>query len=580
MERKKKREKPMANGTAAEGTSVQPGDGHGWQRDVGEQQGNAKKLASSTTSDSPTQHCALPSFNWSATQHPLVIHQQSVPPMMAQPHGHQAVLQQQAAGLQGLPQGHPQSLPPVSQLGWQNPDAFVSNAGPTYPPLQPGGAESSWPHATAPAPPSLGGRPPPPFPFPPPPYSGPWDPVSWWGHHPYQPPFPYVYPGYGSGYPCPMPPIPPIGANQRGLIKPPPGLSQKHIRIWEAQSMENMQLWTTTTQLWAAVARSDAEIALQRTKILKLEADLQTIKAHRDGSLPSLEATAAFQSGSKRGRRKKATPVSVTTVASLPAPVDANALRAPGRKARSTMDKVDPAIKMKEMELEEREKSTLGNHLPELIYRPITTDERDQKSCSLNVGSIRNESVPQKHLFRQTLEFQSSTNNPLNIVKDDIAFCHLNHLNSPFKSNTVILGRKDSNFEHTSKESVAVSFSKNASNLDHQGVATGEMPFGAAMNAEALYPDTNGTVMVKDAVARSQLQAHFNVHNAEKAIPQSLHKSWQYAGEDASDEQDEGAASVQDDDDGEDVDEEEDENTLDVMHSGKVSNLWHSIPFR
>lgn len=574
MERKKKREKPIANGSAADGASAQSGDGHAWQRDVGEQQGSAKKLASSTTSDSPTQHSVPPSFNWSFAQHPLVAQQQSVHATMLQPHG-QAVPQQQAATLQGPPQG---SLPPVSQIGWQNPDVFAQNAGPTHAPFQPGVGESSWPHAAAPAPPSLGGRPPP-FPFPPPPYSGPWDPVSWWGHNPYQPPFPYLYPGYGGGYPCPMPPAPPIGANQRGLIKPPPGLSQKHIRIWEAQSMENMQLWTTTTQLWAAVARSDAEIALQRTKILKLEADLQMIKAHRDANMPHLEVTAALQSGSKRGRRKKATPAPVTTAVSLTAP-DSNALRAPGRKARSIIGKVDPAIKAKELELEEKEKTTLSNHLPELVYRQ-STDDRDQKSCSLNVGSLRNESASQKHSFRQTLEFQSSTNNSLTVAKDDIAFGHINHLNSPFKPSNLIAGRKDNNFEQNLKESVTVSFLKNASNLDHQGVITGDMPFGATINSGGLCPDSNGNMMVKDAaVVRSQLQAQFNPHNIEKSIPHSLRKSWQYTGEDGSDEQDEGGASVQDDDDGDDMDDEDDENTLDDMHSEKVSNLWHSIPFR
>lgn len=65
-------------------------------------------------------------------------------------------------------------------------------------------------------------------------YIGPWD--LWWAHNPYPPPFPYLFPGYGNGYPCPPPPpVPSVGANQRGLIKPPSGLSQKHIQIWEAQ---------------------------------------------------------------------------------------------------------------------------------------------------------------------------------------------------------------------------------------------------------------------------------------------------------------------------------------------------------
>eukprot|EP00250_Pteridium_aquilinum_P033676 c6062_g1_i1 orf=285-2006(+) len=572
MERKKKREKPaVANGSTAEGAFGQSGDAHGWQREV-EQQGNAKRLASSTTSDGPMQNCVPPSFNWSFAQHPSAAQQQSAHALMPQPHV-QAVPQQQGAALQVPLQGGPQTLPPVSQLGWQNPDAFAQSAGPIHPPFQPGTGESSWPHGTAPGAQSLGGRPPP-FPFPPPPYSGPWDPVSWWGHNPYQPPFPYLYPGYGGGYPCPMPPTPPIGPNQRGLIKPPPGLSQKHIRIWEAQSMENMQLWTTTTQLWAAVARSDAEIALQRTKILKLEADLQIIKAHRDGNVPQLEVPAALQTGSRRGRRKKATPAPVATAVSLPA--DSNALRAPGRKARAMGSKADPATNVKEMELEDTEKSTLGNHVPELVYRP-STDDRHQKNSSLTVGSLRNESPSQKHPLRQTLEFQSSTNN---MAKDDLAFSHLNHLSSPFKPSSLIAGRKDNSFEQSLKESVAVSFLKNANNLDHQGVITGDMPFGAAINSGGLCPDTNGNMMAKDAAVRSQMQAHahFNVHNIEKSI--SLRKPWQYTGEDGSDEQDEGGVSVQDDDDGDDEDDEDNENTLDDMHSEKVSNLWHSVSFR
>lgn len=336
--------------------------------------------------------------------------------------------------------------------------------------------------------------------------------------------------------------------------------------------MENMQLWTTTTQLWAAVARSDAEIALQRTKILKLEAELQTMKVHRDGNMAHSDVTAAHQSGSKRGRRKKALPAPSAATVSLP--VSDSIASASGKRAKAMPNKMDTPTRM---ELEEKDKSTLN--MPELVFRP-STDDRDQKSCTLTVNSIRNETISQKHPLRQTLEFQSPTNHSLTGGKDDLAFGHLNHLNSPFKPNNLIGGRKDSHYEQALKESVAVSFLKTAGSLDHHGVMAGEMPYGANINGGSLCPETNGNLIAKDAIARSQLQAHFNAHNMEKSVPHDLQKPWHYAAEDGSDEQDEGGASVQDDDDGDDVDDDDDEHALNDMHSEKVSNLWHSMPFR
>ncbi|KAI5054575.1 hypothetical protein GOP47_0030541 [Adiantum capillus-veneris] len=298
------------------------------------------------------------------------------------------------------------------------------------------------------------------------------------------------------------------------------------------------------------------------------------MKAHRDGNIPQSDVTAAHQSGSKRGRRKKALPATLATTASAPAS-DSNALVVPGRRARAIPYKVDTSPRM---ELEEKEKSTLT--MPELVYRP-STDDHDQKSCSLTVSPmIRNETALQKHSLRQSLEFQSPTNNSLTVAKDDLAFGHISHLSSPFKPNNLIGGRKDSHYEQSLKESAAVSFLKTAGSLDHQGVITGDLSYSAAITGGSLCPEPNGNLMAKDAIVRSQFQAHFNAHNMEKPVPHELPKAWQYTREDGSDEQDEGGASMQDDDDGDDVDDEDDENALDDIHSEKVSNMWHSMPFR
>ncbi|MCO5552942.1 hypothetical protein L7F22_006462 [Adiantum nelumboides] len=344
--------------------------------------------------------------------------------------------------------------------------------------------------------------------------------------------------------------------------------------FFTVQSMENVQLWTTTTQLWAAVARSDAEIALQRTKILKLESELQLMKGHRDGNIAQSDGTAVHQSGSKRGRRKKALPATLAATVSGPAS-DTNALSVPGRRVRAIPYKVDTPPRT---DLEEKDKSTLT--MPELVYRQ-PMDDRDQKSCTLTGNPIiRNETAQQKHSLRQTLEFQSPTNNSLAIAKDDLPFGHMNHLTSLYKPNNLIGGRKDSHFEQSLKESAAGSFLKTAGSLDHQDVITGDISYGAAISSGSLCPESSGNLMAKDAIVRPQFPSHFNGHNLEKSVPHELQKTWRYTGEDVSDEQDEGGASVQDDDDGDDVDDEDDENGLDDMHSEKVSNLWHSMPFR
>ncbi|KAH7278353.1 hypothetical protein KP509_38G037500 [Ceratopteris richardii] len=535
MDRKKKREKVSANGITLDGSSGQLEDTHGgWQREY-EQLGPAKRLTSGATSDSPS---TVPPFNLLFAQHPSVP-QQSAQTLGPQPaHGLAGTPQQPFQALSGAPQGCPSGLG-----GWPSGDAFPQNVNVlVHPPFQPGMNESTWPHPPAPGVQALGGRPPP-FLFPPPSYAG-----------------------YGGGYMCPLPSIPQAGASHRGIIRPPPGLSQKHMRLWEAQSMENMQLWSTTTQLWAAVTRCDSEIALQRAKIIKLEAELQAMKAHHDGNMPQSDIT-PLQSCSKRGRRKKTLPVPMVLTVNSSA-CDGDIPHVPAKRTRVISSKVDTP-KIKEMEPEEKDKSNVS--MAEPVSKPLA-DEHDQKS-SLTVSSLRAETAPQKHSIRQTLEFQNSTNSSLPINKEDTTFSHINHLNSPFRLNNVTSSKKDSHYQHFVRESTTVSFLKTGSSLDHQNIFTSEMSYVTTPNGGGLCPESTGNIITKDAVVRSQLHAHLNAHTMQPN-PNDLSKTWEYAGDDGSDEQDDGCASMQDDDDGDYVDDEDGETVLDDMQHEKAEHFW------
>ncbi|ERN14216.1 hypothetical protein AMTRI_Chr13g90150 [Amborella trichopoda] len=132
-------------------------------------------------------------------------------------------------------------------------------------------------------------------------FPGPWDPSTWWGQPQTQSPYVYPPPPHPPPYVYLPPPHPMTEGSavvqpyQRGVIRPPAGLSQKHQRLWEAQSAENVHLWT-------ALRRLETEIASYRVKITKLESMLQSLKPQQDAGIEgsTLQTT-------RKGRTKRST---------------------------------------------------------------------------------------------------------------------------------------------------------------------------------------------------------------------------------------------------------------------------------
>ncbi|GFY81085.1 hypothetical protein Acr_01g0008940 [Actinidia rufa] len=155
---------------------------------------------------------------------------------------------------------------------------------------------------------------------------GSWDQASWWSQaQPSIPPFIYNFPGpcgFISSLPPPMPGCS-AAASQfflRGVIQPSEKLSQKHQKLWEAQSAENVQLWALVGQL-------QTELANCKSRLLKLESEVFSQKPIvEQPTAPGIGISLAGQS-SKRGRPKK--PISPAD--GLPTPNESRP-RARGRK--------------------------------------------------------------------------------------------------------------------------------------------------------------------------------------------------------------------------------------------------------
>ncbi|XP_021274776.1 uncharacterized protein LOC110409667 [Herrania umbratica] len=135
-------------------------------------------------------------------------------------------------------------------------------------------------------------------------FPGPWDPSSWCAHgQQSQPSFNYTSPG-GFGYFSSAPPAMPncsatFGeSSQRGIIRPTTKLSQKHQQLWEAQSVENVQLWSVIGQL-------QSEIADYKSRLIKLEAEISSLKPSVDEPAAQVIRTGLSGAASKRGRPKR-----------------------------------------------------------------------------------------------------------------------------------------------------------------------------------------------------------------------------------------------------------------------------------
>ncbi|XP_058081361.1 uncharacterized protein LOC131229419 isoform X2 [Magnolia sinica] len=171
-------------------------------------------------------------------------------------------------------------------------------------------------------------------------FPGPWYPPSLWGQPQQpQPPYSLHYPACTGGYdhfavPPPASESLSFGQpHQRGIMQLQAKLSQKHQRIWEAQSAENVHLRT-------ALCRVEAELATHRSKLLKLEAEVSSLKTQRDSAAEGSARAGAIPAvqTSKRGRPKRP----IASVSSLPFTDDLQP-KTRGRKPASC--KVETEIK-------------------------------------------------------------------------------------------------------------------------------------------------------------------------------------------------------------------------------------------
>ncbi|KAG7034256.1 hypothetical protein SDJN02_03983, partial [Cucurbita argyrosperma subsp. argyrosperma] len=217
---------------------------------------------------------------------PKLQHQLIPPP---QPQPQQFVLSSQPFWVQ--PQ--PSISLGATEGSWQTPAAFGTGASPR---CQPQAPNFCYPvgYPTYPG------------------FQGSWDASIWWGQTP-----PLLFPGlsnyprasygFASSQSCPMP-IPncvTFSSGQpllRGVIKPPERLSQKHQRLWEAQSAENVQLWSMIGQF-------QGELADCKGRLIKLEAEISSLRSVATNE-PAVEVgnggiTVRGQP-SKRGRSKRA----------------------------------------------------------------------------------------------------------------------------------------------------------------------------------------------------------------------------------------------------------------------------------
>ncbi|PON92137.1 hypothetical protein TorRG33x02_119560 [Trema orientale] len=248
------------------------------------------------------------------------------------PHQHQQSLTNHQVQQGQLPLNYTQSTPPF-WLTQRNGLAFSGmNLPVTFPPFVPfGGTEVTWQapavgggnaSTTQPQVSSFC------YPFG---YSfsglpGPCDPLSLWGQAQQpQPPCTYAFPGtcnYFSSTPSITPSSSASSGQffQRGIIRPPIKLSQKHQQLWDAQSAENVQLWNVINQL-------QSEIADYRSRLSKLEAEVSSFKPKMEEPSDRATGTALASQPSKRGRPKK----SVASVDAAGSPAE-SLPRARGRK--------------------------------------------------------------------------------------------------------------------------------------------------------------------------------------------------------------------------------------------------------
>eukprot|EP01018_Ginkgo_biloba_P002000 Gb_34768 [translate_table: standard] len=602
MEKKKKRDKSTLNNTETEGADNQ-------QKEVEHQAGVAlvKRLfkVGSPLQDNATgsHHQSPPILQWpytpqaphehsvqfpnhsSQVQHPQPLarhqpqHQQQLQQHQHQQqqqqvhHGHQGVLQQ------GQPQVHQQTAP-----YWPHPE-FPGTAPPPGPfyPFPPGSGDSNWQasaytgaHAASDHATPYGYQGGYAYPVG---YPGPWDAAAWWAHSHQQAPYPYPYPAYGGGYGyMAAPPAPPTagsapsGGCQRGVIRPPSGLSQKHQRLWEAQSMENVQLW-------GALARAEADIAAYRGRLMKLEADLFAMKTHHDAAVDgSAGATNAPQTA-RKGRNKKATIITTSALNSA----DNIQHRSRGRKITACK----MAVEGKEKHDSEKEKETKA-------------EEKDKVSTPVPVGPTNlaapeeeQEKVPpmfpngsdfelDKNKSRLTSDFQTTVICHSHVFPNDadnLQYSSINQIGT-FGTPLPVAERKENGNEHAmDRKGSFVGPTQNLNNfIENKASESGEEGSASYRGANNRVNGWSSAAPSGDGVRNMMLDTrlhtfydHGNVMRSDTMRGAKILSPWGYVGEDASEEQDDVVPSGKEEED-EEMDEDAD-SALDEVRRPKVEGI-------
>ncbi|RDX65751.1 hypothetical protein CR513_55565, partial [Mucuna pruriens] len=152
-----------------------------------------------------------------------------------------------------------------------------------------------------------------------------WDPSSYMAQL-YQMQHPYVYSVPGAlSFSSATPRVPDCLASgessfQRGIIRPHAKLSQKHHQLWEAQSVENVQLWSVINKL-------QAEVSDCKDRLKKLEDEISTLK--QKAEVPTNKVIGTIPAGTAQPLKKRGRPKRSST--SVDASYESPHLRAGGR---------------------------------------------------------------------------------------------------------------------------------------------------------------------------------------------------------------------------------------------------------
>ncbi|KAH9301177.1 hypothetical protein KI387_012760, partial [Taxus chinensis] len=580
MEKKKKREKPSLNNT----TETEAADS---QQKEGEIQGGVTVAKRFYRVESPMQenatgvhHQSPQILQWPYTPQTQPEQSLQFPAhscQVQQPHPPVRHQHQQQVHHGALPQGQPQPQPQPLPLPQSQPQpqpqpqpqqqsvpywphteypAIAPPSGPFYP-FPPGSNDSNW-QATAYA----GAHPTSDHATPygyqggyayPVGYPGPWDPAAWWAHSHHQSPYPFPYPPFGGGYGYMTPPAPPTvgtapsGACQRGIIRPPAGLSQKHQRLWEAQSMENVQLW-------GALARAESEIAAYRGRLMKLESDLFAMKAHHDAAVDGSAVANTAPQTARKGRNKRAT---VVTASALPSSDNVQP-RSRGRKVTTyktvTEEKEKNDGEEKESKYEVKEKVSTLTIVPQGIPAP---EEEQVKVAAVLLNG--NDFELDKNKSRITSDFPTAVichNHAFSSDTDNVQYGTVSQI-STFGTSLPVTGRKENGNEHAAeRKGPLIGSTPNLNFMESKASESGEDGSASYRGVSNRVNGWAAAATAGDGVRNLMLEGrmhtfydHGNSMRSDPVRSGKLLSPWGYVCEDASEEQDDVVPSGKEEDD-------------------------------